>query len=128
MLDAALDNHVQAIWLAFGTKIGKWVEYVRQADNATGGTWKTLIFVLVNSLEEAFVAANEWKADVLVAQGAVFFSMNAKVSNLTGLLLSRVRIRGARRRLCSLRLLSSIFHPCGNTQGRTASDCSRRPS
>ncbi|KAJ3480404.1 hypothetical protein NLI96_g8370 [Meripilus lineatus] len=71
MLDAALENHVQAVWLAFGAKIGKWVEYIRQADAAVaGGSRKTLIFVLVNSVEEALVATKDWKADVLVAQGS----------------------------------------------------------
>lgn len=66
MLDAALDAGVQAIWLSFGASLGRWVEYVRARDSAGS---KTLVFILVNSVEEALAAANELRADVLVAQG-----------------------------------------------------------
>lgn len=66
MLDAALDAGVQAIWLSFGASLGRWVEYVRARDSAGS---KTLVFILVNSVEEALAAVNELRADVLVAQG-----------------------------------------------------------
>ncbi|PSR73800.1 hypothetical protein PHLCEN_2v10370 [Hermanssonia centrifuga] len=67
MLDAALENNVQAIWLAFGNNIGQWVNYIREKNQRDGQ--KTLVFVQVNSLAEALVAVNEWKTDVLIAQG-----------------------------------------------------------
>ncbi len=67
MLDAALENNVQAIWLAFGNNMGQWVNYIREKNQRDGQ--KTLVFVQVNSLAEALVAVNEWKTDVLIAQG-----------------------------------------------------------
>ena len=67
MLDAALQAGVRAIWLAFGQNLGRWAEYVRESDKSTGR--KTLVFILVNSVDEALTAFNDWKADVLVAQG-----------------------------------------------------------
>lgn len=67
MLDASLQNGVRAIWLALGEDLGKWVDYIRQSDSMTGR--RTLVFIQVNSLDEALTAVNEWKADVLVAQG-----------------------------------------------------------
>lgn len=67
MLDASLQNGVRAIWLALGEDLGKWVDYIRQSDAMTGR--RTIIFIQVNSLDEALKAVNEWKADVLVAQG-----------------------------------------------------------
>ncbi|CAL1714883.1 unnamed protein product [Somion occarium] len=67
MLNAALENGVQAIWLAFGREIGKWVKYIRQYDGTSGR--KTIVFIQVNCLEEAQAAYKDWGADVLVAQG-----------------------------------------------------------
>ncbi|KAF8904303.1 2-nitropropane dioxygenase [Mucidula mucida] len=60
---AVLNEHVKAIWLAFGNDNGRYVKQIR--DQAP----ETLIFVLVNSVEEALHAANELHADVLVVQG-----------------------------------------------------------
>ncbi len=61
---AVLNEHVKAIWLAFGNDNGRYVKQIR--DQAP----KTLIFILVNSVEEALHAANELHADVLVVQGS----------------------------------------------------------
>lgn len=68
MLDAALDGNVQAIWLAFGKDFSHYVAHIRQHDAAHGR--KTIVFVVVSSVAEALVAANELKADVIVGQGA----------------------------------------------------------
>ena len=66
----ALEARVVAIWFAFGNDLGKWIEFVRKYDNGRSVPHKTLIFVIVNSVEEAVRAAEQWKVDVLVVQGA----------------------------------------------------------
>ncbi|KZP26653.1 2-nitropropane dioxygenase [Athelia psychrophila] len=67
LLSIALKRRVQAIWLAFGENLGQWVEFVRKHDAETGH--KTIVFVQVSSTDDAKKAMNEWKADVIVAQG-----------------------------------------------------------
>ncbi len=72
LLELALENGVQAVWFAFGEDLGRWIELVRRHDEQRGKTRrKTLIFVQLNSVDEALVAAQTWKVDVVVAQGAV---------------------------------------------------------
>ena len=66
----ALEARVAAIWFAFGNDLGKWIDFVRKYDNGRSVPHKTLIFVIVNSVEEAVRAAEQWKVDVLVVQGA----------------------------------------------------------
>lgn len=66
-LPAVLAELPQVIWLAFGDDLGKYVRYIRAYDAER--EHKTLIFVMVGSVEEAIVAANEWKVDFIVAQG-----------------------------------------------------------
>ena len=72
-IDIALDARVKALWFSFGTELGKYVRYVRAEEakrNASSSeTHKTLIFVQVNSVEDARVAAYDWGVDVIVAQG-----------------------------------------------------------
>jgi nitronate monooxygenase len=65
-LSVALDNNVRAIWLSFGVDLGKWIRYIRNKERNPGAT---TIFVQVNSVQQALVAINDWKADVVVAQG-----------------------------------------------------------
>ncbi|EIW79181.1 2-nitropropane dioxygenase [Coniophora puteana RWD-64-598 SS2] len=65
----ALENRVRAVWFSFGRNIGHWVRLVREHDASAGRPHSTLIFVVVSSAEDALVATNEWKVDVLVAQG-----------------------------------------------------------
>jgi nitronate monooxygenase len=65
-LSVALDNNVQAVWFAYGADLNQWIQYIRNNDRRPGAT---AIFVQVNSVEEALVAINDWKVDVLVAQG-----------------------------------------------------------
>ncbi|KIJ55720.1 hypothetical protein M422DRAFT_24261 [Sphaerobolus stellatus SS14] len=68
-LDLVLEQRLKSIWLSFGNDIGKWVNYIRKYDETRSRAHKTLIWILVNSVEEAHRAANEWKADILVVQG-----------------------------------------------------------
>jgi len=69
LLELALENGVRAIWLSFGEDLGRWIELVRNHDQQSGKSPKTLVFVQVNSVDEALVAVQTWKVDVLVAQG-----------------------------------------------------------
>ncbi|KAJ3923062.1 hypothetical protein F5877DRAFT_74658 [Lentinula edodes] len=65
LLIAALSANVQAFWFAFGRNLGKWIQYVRDKSPEKC----PLIFVQVNSLDEAVHAVENLKADVIVAQG-----------------------------------------------------------
>jgi nitronate monooxygenase len=66
ILSVALDNNVRAIWFAYGVDLNKWIQYIRNNERNPGAT---TIFVQVTSVEEALVAVNDWKVDVVVAQG-----------------------------------------------------------
>ena len=70
LIDIVIENGVRAIWLAFGNDIHRWIEYVRTSPANATVDHKPLIFFQATSVEEALVAANEWKVDVIVAQGA----------------------------------------------------------
>ncbi|THH32392.1 hypothetical protein EUX98_g1811 [Antrodiella citrinella] len=71
MLDVSLQHNVQAIWFSFWSKDqSKWARYIREKDAASTEERSTVIFVLVSSVEQALMAVNEWKADVIVAQGS----------------------------------------------------------
>ena len=69
ILHEALNIGVRAIWLSFGNDLGHWVDVVRSHDQKAGKDSKTLIFIQVNSAEQALTAVRDWKADVLIAQG-----------------------------------------------------------
>ena len=73
MLDITIENDVQAIWLACGNDIHRWIQHVRTSPANARAHHKPLIFIQVTSVEEALVAANEWKVDAIVAQGASTF-------------------------------------------------------
>ncbi|KAF8910458.1 2-nitropropane dioxygenase [Gymnopilus junonius] len=66
-LEQVLDEKPVALWLAFGVDLGKYVARIRAHDNKRAQ--KTIIFVIVNSVEMALKAANEWKVDIVVVQG-----------------------------------------------------------
>ncbi|KZT04212.1 2-nitropropane dioxygenase [Laetiporus sulphureus 93-53] len=66
-LITVLDKEPAAVWFAFGHNLGKYVAQVRAHD--ADHDHKTLVFITVNTVEEAVRAANRWKADVIVAQG-----------------------------------------------------------
>lgn len=76
VLNVALSNKVRAIWFAFGNDIGRWIEHVRSYDESSGRNQKTLIFVQIASVDEALTATQDWKVDVLVAQGFFPTSLN----------------------------------------------------
>ncbi|KAF9457191.1 2-nitropropane dioxygenase [Collybia nuda] len=69
LLSIALENRVQAIWLSFGNDLEKWIQLIRNTESNREVKEKTKIFIVVSSVQEALVAANKWKADVIVAQG-----------------------------------------------------------
>ncbi|KAG5645655.1 hypothetical protein H0H81_008916, partial [Sphagnurus paluster] len=65
-LPSVLQEMPKAIMFAFGDDLGKYVAQVRSFDAQR--EHKTIVFLTVNSLEEALRATNEWKVDVLVVQ------------------------------------------------------------
>ncbi|KAK7442213.1 hypothetical protein VKT23_016184 [Stygiomarasmius scandens] len=67
LIPTILAERPKAIWLAFGDNLGRYVKTVREYD--ANRNFRTLIFVIVNSVEDATKAANVWGVDVLVAQG-----------------------------------------------------------
>ena len=67
MIPAVLAERPKAVWFAFGNDLGQYVRQVRAYDATRDH--KTLVFVCVNTTEEAKIAAEDWKVDVLVAQG-----------------------------------------------------------
>ncbi|KAK0200503.1 2-nitropropane dioxygenase [Desarmillaria ectypa] len=58
-----LEELPKAIWFAFGDDLGDYIAQVRAYDEKRD--FKTLIYVIVNSVEEALRATNEWKVDAL---------------------------------------------------------------
>lgn len=66
-LQAVLDQQPGAIWLAYGQNLGKYIVQVREHNAAHGRN--ILVFLTVNTVDEAIRAVNEWRADVIVAQG-----------------------------------------------------------
>ncbi|KAF9010315.1 inosine monophosphate dehydrogenase [Hymenopellis radicata] len=66
-LEKVLAEKPKALWFAFGDDLNIYVDKVRAFD--AGREHKTVVFVMVNSVEQALRAANEWKVDVLVVQG-----------------------------------------------------------
>lgn len=70
VVDVVLESNVQAFWLAFGNDIYRWIQYARTSSANARSPHRPLIFVQVTSVQEALLAATEWKADVIVAQGS----------------------------------------------------------
>lgn len=74
----------EAIWFAFGD-LGKYIKVVHEYDAKRDH--KTKIFAICNSAADALKAANEWKVDVVVAQGSCFFCSSDRtlfaISDLT---------------------------------------------
>ena len=74
LLPTVLEEMPSVIWFAFGTDLGKYISQVRTYDAKR--SHQTLIFVIVNSVEEARRAATEWKVDSIVVQGTSFTRMH----------------------------------------------------
>ncbi|GJE86732.1 nitronate monooxygenase [Phanerochaete sordida] len=66
-IPTVLEEKVTAVWFAFGNDLLKYINTVREYDAKRAH--KTKIFCCCNSVDEALRAANEWKVDVIVAQG-----------------------------------------------------------
>ncbi|KAI1796576.1 2-nitropropane dioxygenase [Ganoderma leucocontextum] len=90
MIDIVIENDVQAIWLAFGNDIHRWVDYVRTSPANARAHHKPLIFIQVTSVDEALVAANEWKVDVIVAQGTESGGHGGAATSSTFTLVSEI--------------------------------------
>ena len=84
-IKVALEARVTAVWFSFGTDLEKWITFVRKYDSERTVPHKTLVFVLVNSLEEALKATEQWKVDVLIVQSMSKSFCQLKIS-LTRLL------------------------------------------
>ncbi|KAJ7763693.1 2-nitropropane dioxygenase [Mycena olivaceomarginata] len=69
LLPIALEQNVQAVWLAFGENLAQWIQLIRDHDRRIGKDKKTLIFIQISTVKEALIAAHEWKVDCIVAQG-----------------------------------------------------------
>lgn len=67
-MQAALDKKVSAVLFAYGRNLGKHVAQVREYDARR--EHKTVVFVTVNTVEEASRVAEGLQPDVLVVQGA----------------------------------------------------------
>ncbi|KAL0068268.1 hypothetical protein AAF712_004653 [Marasmius tenuissimus] len=74
-LGKVLAEKPRAVWFAFGHEgedgegLGRYVKKVREYDARRFGEHKTLVFVIVNSVEDGVRATNEWGVDGLVVQG-----------------------------------------------------------
>lgn len=69
-LTVALAENVEAVWFAFGQKdLSQWIKIVRDHDEKMKKDKKTIIFAQICSVEEALIAINDWRVDVLVVQG-----------------------------------------------------------
>ncbi|KAG6915436.1 hypothetical protein DXG01_011466 [Tephrocybe rancida] len=66
-LPVVLEELPKAIWFAFGGDLGRHIAQVRAYDLKR--EHKTAVFVIVNSVQEALLATNQWKVDALVVQG-----------------------------------------------------------
>ncbi|KAG7085831.1 hypothetical protein E1B28_003369 [Marasmius oreades] len=77
-IEKALSEKPKAVWFAFGNDLGKYVKMVKDYDSKRDH--KTLIFVIVNSVDDATRAANEWKVDGLIVQGAKAPSLSILLS------------------------------------------------
>ncbi|KAF5336008.1 hypothetical protein D9611_006237 [Ephemerocybe angulata] len=67
LINLLFEQRVQAVWLSFGNNLAQWIEYIRAQSQQSGHP--IFIFVVVSSPAESQRAINEWKADVIVAQG-----------------------------------------------------------
>ncbi|KZO92893.1 inosine monophosphate dehydrogenase [Calocera viscosa TUFC12733] len=69
MLKWAVKQGVEAVWLSFGDDLGKWVQFVREVDLERGDGRKTLIAIQLGTVDQAKQAVEEWKVDIVIAQG-----------------------------------------------------------
>ncbi|EJU03899.1 inosine monophosphate dehydrogenase [Dacryopinax primogenitus] len=91
MLKWAIMQGVKAVWLSFGEDIGKWVQFVREADEERGDGRKTLVAVQLGTVQQMKVAAEEWKVDIIVAQGSEAGGHSWAAASSTATLLTQVQ-------------------------------------
>jgi nitronate monooxygenase len=89
LLSVALEARIKAVWFAFGSDLGQWVEFVRNHDRESRNSHKTLVFVQISSVEEAQRAISEWQVDVIVAQGLSFLLFRILYNSSDNLLAMR---------------------------------------
>lgn len=68
ILDLVMQQRARAIWLSFGTDLGKWIQYIRDNDRVRNGE-RTILFVQLPTAAEAQKANSDWDIDVIVLQG-----------------------------------------------------------
>ncbi|CDO75888.1 hypothetical protein BN946_scf184533.g3 [Trametes cinnabarina] len=90
LLDIVIEAGVRAIWLSFGNNLDRWIQYIRNATANIPSVRKPLLFVQVTTVEEALRAANEWKVDVIVAQGNESGGHGRSTAPSTMVLLSEI--------------------------------------
>ena len=99
-------SHVRAVWFAYGADLNKWIQFIRDNERNPGST---VIFVQVTSVEEALVAINDWKVDVVVAQGSEILYFMCGLSHFNFILGIEGGGHGAASGLPLLTLVSSIL-------------------
>jgi nitronate monooxygenase len=72
-LPTVLAEMPTAVWFASGNDLGKYVAQVRTYDATR--SHKTVIFVVVNNLDDALRAEKDWMVDVIVVQGILVFHL-----------------------------------------------------
>ncbi|KAI0688388.1 2-nitropropane dioxygenase [Cytidiella melzeri] len=87
-IPAVLDEKPKAVCFAFGNDLGKYIRCVREYEDKR--EHKTLVFVCINTVEEAVRAANEWKVDVIIAQGFEAGGHGSSYAPTTSILLAAV--------------------------------------
>ncbi|KZT56806.1 inosine monophosphate dehydrogenase [Calocera cornea HHB12733] len=90
MLKWAVMQGVKAVWLSFGDDLGKWVQFVREADTERGDGRKTLIAIQLGTVEQAKQAVEEWKVDIVIAQGTDAGGHAWAAAPSTAVLLTRI--------------------------------------
>ncbi|KAI8996367.1 2-nitropropane dioxygenase [Trametes punicea] len=90
LIDTVLESGVQAIWLAFGNDLHRWVQYIRASNANEHASQRPLLFIQTTSVEEALRAANDWKVDVVVVQGNESGGHGRSSAPATMVLLSEV--------------------------------------
>lgn len=87
-IPAVLDERPKVIYFAFGDDLGRHVRAVRAHEKDSAH--RTLVGVCVNTPEDAVRAANEWKVDIIVAQGMEAGGHSSKHAPPVSILVSAI--------------------------------------
>ena len=118
-IPSILDELPAAIWFSFGNDLNKWIAQVRAHDEKKQQEgrqpgYKTLVFVITSSVEEAKRAMGEWQVDVIVVQGEYSCRMLIGCSSLRvwqGMRREVMEQPMFRRHSCSSLLSLMLFRP-----------------